>query len=108
MPSKFLIERYKIEQEVGRGGMGVVVRAYDIKLNRFVALKMLAPGATHDPEICRRLRVEARAASALSHPAIATVYDFVERAEGSFIVYEFVEGQTLRRELVRSPFMIED
>jgi len=108
LPSEFLVKRYKIEQEVGRGGIGVVLRAHDITLNRFVALKMLPPSATHNREMCSRLRIEARAASALSHPAIATVYDFVERDEGSFIVYEFVEGQTLKKELERGHFTTED
>ena len=108
MPSELLVKRYKIEQEVGRGGMGVVLRAFDITLNRAVALKMLPPAATHNREMCRRLRIEARAASAVSHPAIATVYDFVERDEESFIVYEFVEGRTLRKELERGHFTTED
>jgi len=108
MPGELLVERYKIEHEVGRGGMGVVLRAYDIRLNRVVALKMLPPNAPRDREMCRRLRIEACAASALSHPAIATVYDFVERDEGSFIVYEFVEGQTLRRELAGRRFTTQD
>jgi predicted Ser/Thr protein kinase len=108
MPSELLVERYKIEQEVGRGGMGVVLRAYDITLNRAVALKMLPPVTTNNRELCRRLRIEARAASAVSHPAIATVYDFVERDQESFIVYEFVEGRTLRKELERGHFTIED
>lgn len=107
MLQELVIGRYKIEQEVGRGGMGVVLRAHDTRLNRIVALKMLPAEATHSPEMNCRLGVEARAASALSHPSIATVYDFVERDEGSFIVYEFVEGQTLRRELARAPFTTE-
>jgi hypothetical protein len=108
MLKELLVGRYKIEQEVGRGGMGVVLRAYDTRLNRVVALKMLSPNATHDREMSRRLGVEARAASALSHPSIATVHDFVESDEGSFIVYEFVEGQTLRRELARAQFTTEE
>jgi serine/threonine protein kinase len=108
MLKELLVGRYKIEQEVGRGGMGVVLRAYDTRLNRVVALKMLLCNATHDREMSRRLGVEAHAASALSHPSIATVYDFVERDEGSFIVYEFVDGQTLRRALARAQFTTEE
>jgi len=100
--------RYKVEQEVGRGGMGVVLRAYDTRLNRAVALKMLPSNTTHDSELCRRLAAEARAASALSHPCIATVYDFVEQGERSFIVYEFVEGRTWRIELARARFTTDE
>jgi serine/threonine protein kinase len=107
MLGELLVDRYKIEREVGRGGMGVVLRAYDTSLNRVVALKMLPPDKVHNLEMSRRLGVEARAASAVSHPSIAAVYDFVERREGSFIVYEFVEGQTLRSELARAQFTIE-
>src|ERR1700692_4970786 len=104
-----LIEgRYKVEQEVGRGGMGVVLRAYDTRLNRLVALKMLPSNTTHDSELCRRLAAEARAASAMSHPGIATVYDFVEQGERSFIVYEFVEGRTWRNELARARFTSDE
>jgi serine/threonine protein kinase len=88
--------------------MGVVLRAYDTHLNRVVALKMLPSNTTHDSELCRRLAAEARAASALSHPGIATVYDFVEQGEGSFIVYEYVEGRTWRKELARTRFTTDE
>lgn len=90
-----------MDQEIGRGGMGVVLRAYDAHLNRVVALKMLPSDASHDPELCRRLAAEARAASALSHPNIATVFDFIEQGTASFIVYEYVQGCTWRKELTR-------
>ena len=104
-----LIEgRYRVEREVGRGGMGVVLRAYDTRLNRLVALKMLPSNTTHDSELRHRLAAEARAASALSHPGIATVYDFVEQGEGSFIVYEYVEGRTWREELARARFTTDE
>src|SRR6266567_152492 len=108
MLSELIVGRYKVEQEVGRGGMGVVLRAYDTRLNRVVALKMLRSDATHDSELCRRLAAEARAASALSHPGIATVYDFVEQGEESFIVYEYVEGRTWRKELARARFTTDE
>src|SRR5713101_3258694 len=88
--------------------MGVVLRAYDTRLNRLVALKMLPSNARQDSELCRRLAAEARAASALSHPGIATVYDFVERGEGSFIVYEYIEGRTWRKELARARFTTDE
>jgi len=108
MLSELIVGRYRVEQEVGRGGMGVVLRAYDTRLNRVVALKMLPSNTTHDSELCRRLAEEARAASALSHPGIATVYDFVEQGEASFIVYEYVEGRTWRKELARAPFTTDE
>lgn len=94
--------RYKVEEEIGRGGMGVVYRAHDTRLKRTVALKMLPPDVTGDQELCRRLAQEARAASAISHPGVATVFDFEEHADESFIVYEFVEGETLRDKLNRT------
>src|SRR5258708_34528627 len=84
--------------------MGVVLRAYDTRLNRLVALKMLPSNSTHDSELRHRLAAQARPASALSPPGIAPVYDFVEQGEGSFIVYEYVEGRTWRQELARSRF----
>lgn len=108
MPSELIVGRYRVEQEVGRGAMGVVLRAYDTRLNRVVALKMLPSNTNNDSELCRRLAAEARAASTLSHPGIATVYDFVEQGGGSFIVYEFVEGRTWRKELARARFTTDD
>jgi len=88
--------------------MGIVFRALDTQLNRPVALKMLPPEATHDTSMQRRLAFEARTASGLNHPGIATVFDFVESADTSFIVYELVPGQTLRCELAAGRFSTED
>jgi len=100
--------RYRVEQEVGRGGMGIVLRAFDTRLNRPVALKILSPDATHHPDRLRRFAAEARAASVLNHPGIATVYDFVEQGTDSFIVYEYIDGRTLRNELAHNRFTIDD
>ncbi len=100
--------RYLISRELGRGGMGHVFLARDQKLGRNVALKMLPAEITHDAELRRRLAQEARAASALSHPGMATVFDYVEEGGDSFIVYEFVEGHTLREEMVRHHFTTEE
>jgi len=100
--------RYRLDQEVGRGGMGIVLRAFDTRLKRVVALKILPPSATHDPDRLRRLAAEARAASALNHAVIATVYDFVEQGTDSFIVYEYIDGHTLRSELSRDRFTTDD
>ena len=90
------LNHYLIREKVGAGGMGVVYRAEDTRLGRPVALKMLAVEWTRDPELQRRLAHEARAASALTHPGVATVYDYHEHETGSYIVFEFVEGTTLR------------
>lgn len=89
--------RYEIEREVGRGAMGRVFQARDTRLSRTVALKMLPAEVTDNSELLRRLAQEARAASAVNHPGIATVFDFEECGEESFIVYEFVQGETLRQ-----------
>ncbi len=100
--------RYEVEQQIGRGGMGLVYRARDNRLHRIVALKMLPREATHDSDLRRRLAREARAASAITHPGVATVYDFEEHSEESFIVYEYVEGVTLREKLGKGRFTTEE
>jgi serine/threonine protein kinase len=104
MQDELVAGRYRAGEEIGRGGMGIVFRALDTQLNRWVALKMLLPGARHDVGMLRRLASEARTASGLNHPGIATVFDFVEAADASFIVYELVPGRTLRCELAAGRF----
>ena len=108
MLSELIVGRYRVEQEVGRGGMGVVLRAYDTHLHRRVALKMLPFNTSRNSELNRRLAAEARAASALNHPCIAAVYDFVDQGESSFIVYEYVEGSTWRKALARARFTTDE
>ncbi len=88
--------RYRIERELGRGAMGVVYLAQDTRLPRKVALKMLDPELTGDANLRQRLQQEARAAAALNHPGIATVFDFDQHQGASFIVFEYVEGARLR------------
>lgn len=100
--------RYEIESEVGRGGMGVVYRARDVRLGRTVALKMLPAELVNDPERRRRLAQEARAASSVSHPSLATVYDFEDLGEEVFVVYEFIDGSTLREVLLRPSWSTEE
>ena len=97
----FKAERYRIEREIGRGGMGRVFRAQDTRLGRTVALKMLPAEVAQNADLRRRLKTEAQAASALSHPAIAVVHDFVEHDGECFIVFEFVEGATVREMMAR-------
>ena len=78
------LNQYRIEAVLGQGGMGVVYRAHDLKLQRSVALKLLPADLTSDPERRKRFLLEARAAARISHPAIAQVYD-VERARGNHL-----------------------
>ena len=108
MPEEVIAGRYRIEREIGRGGMGVVYRARDLKLPRTVAIKMLPPELVNDPERRRRLAQEARAASALNHPGIATVYDYEETEGEAFIVTEYVEGSTLRTRLAARDLRVEE
>src|SRR5438105_6257935 len=95
-------ERYVVEEELGRGGMGRVVRARDLKLDRAVALKFLPPGV-HDERQRMRFEQEARAAGALNHPNIVAVYDVGEHEGEPYIVTELLEGETLREALESGP-----
>jgi predicted Ser/Thr protein kinase len=91
------VKHYRIEEALGRGGMGVVHRALDTRLQRPVAIKFLPAEFTRDPERKRRFFQEARAAAAVSHPAIAQIYDVDEDGGAAFIVMELVPGQTVRK-----------
>ena len=95
-------ERYSIEKEIGRGGMGRVFAALDLRLGRKVAVKVLAPGA-HGDEQLRRFQVEARAAASLQQPNILDVYDVGVEAGEPYIVSELLEGRTLRERLSAGP-----
>jgi serine/threonine-protein kinase len=86
---------YQILEKLGAGGMGEVYKARDTRLNRFVAMKVLPPGMSHDTERQRRFVHEAQAASALNHPNIITIYDIVSDGDTQFMVVEFVVGKTL-------------
>lgn len=98
---------YVVLSEVGRGGMGVVYLAEDTRLGRKVALKALDPSVLADEQRRARLRQEARAAAALSHPGIATVYALEEVGDRLYIASEFIAGQTLRADLENGPLRLE-
>src|SRR5689334_24142693 len=103
-----VLGRYQVRELLGAGGMGEVYRGVDTRLNRAVAIKVLAPAAASNPLLRARFEREAQVISSLNHPHICTLFDVGHQDEVDFLIMECLEGETLEQRLRRGPMTIDD